>query len=322
MRTRSREINIFSLSLMDVISGAMGAFLIIMVILARYYVFDPNVKQNTDDLRIRLDAAISGLNRIRGGTEQIFSELIESDTGATTTGLATGDALAQIEALSQGITQDIARVNNQLGVAQAQINDLEEELQEKSAQIKRAEERIAELEQRNPLVVQAMAACPQDVELFIESDRVGSASGEQGVPFDPRYDRVQGFTGDNGLTFTGGPSAEIRMVGKAIRGTSYKLFVHLQYPPLPDAGCEVWLHVLGWGDFWARAGETTLTPDRPFDFMGTVRVDDDMKFSYSEPTAEEREAELAVVRERMATTPGPVEEKPDETRDGEGKAGQ
>lgn len=37
MRRRNRDINIFNLSMLDVISGAMGAFLIIMVILLPYY---------------------------------------------------------------------------------------------------------------------------------------------------------------------------------------------------------------------------------------------------------------------------------------------
>lgn len=37
MKPRNREINIFNLSMLDVISGAMGAFLVIMVILLPYY---------------------------------------------------------------------------------------------------------------------------------------------------------------------------------------------------------------------------------------------------------------------------------------------
>jgi outer membrane murein-binding lipoprotein Lpp len=37
MKTRNREINIFNLSMLDVIAGAMGAFLILMVILFPYF---------------------------------------------------------------------------------------------------------------------------------------------------------------------------------------------------------------------------------------------------------------------------------------------
>jgi hypothetical protein len=37
MRSRNREINIFNLSMLDVIAGAMGAFLIVMVVLMPFY---------------------------------------------------------------------------------------------------------------------------------------------------------------------------------------------------------------------------------------------------------------------------------------------
>lgn len=45
MKPRNREINIFSLSMLDVISGALGAFLIIMIVLFPYY------KKETIDYR-------------------------------------------------------------------------------------------------------------------------------------------------------------------------------------------------------------------------------------------------------------------------------
>ena len=37
MKPRNREINIFNISMLDVISGALGAFLIIMIVLFPYY---------------------------------------------------------------------------------------------------------------------------------------------------------------------------------------------------------------------------------------------------------------------------------------------
>jgi uncharacterized protein YfaP (DUF2135 family) len=37
MKPRNREINIFSLSMLDVLSGALGAFLVIMIVLLPYY---------------------------------------------------------------------------------------------------------------------------------------------------------------------------------------------------------------------------------------------------------------------------------------------
>jgi len=60
-----REINIFNRSMMDVISGAMGAFLIIMVILMRYYKEDDAItaqreaaQKQIDDIQRQIDEAI------------------------------------------------------------------------------------------------------------------------------------------------------------------------------------------------------------------------------------------------------------------------
>ncbi|MCB0360108.1 MAG: hypothetical protein KDD44_10740, partial [Bdellovibrionales bacterium] len=57
MKSRTREINIFSLSMMDVISGAMGAFLIIMIGLARYYNSDPTSTQTVQQMNQQLQEA-------------------------------------------------------------------------------------------------------------------------------------------------------------------------------------------------------------------------------------------------------------------------
>lgn len=45
MQKRNREINVFNLSMLDVIASAMGAFLIIMVILLPYYKNDEVIRQ-------------------------------------------------------------------------------------------------------------------------------------------------------------------------------------------------------------------------------------------------------------------------------------
>lgn len=55
MKPRNREINIFNLSMMDVISGALGALLIIVIILYPYYKKDL-IKEN-QELQEKLEAA-------------------------------------------------------------------------------------------------------------------------------------------------------------------------------------------------------------------------------------------------------------------------
>ena len=64
MRAKNREFNIFNLSFLDVICGAMGAFLIVMVVLMPYYKKDVvtvqhemnRMKTERDEARARADA--------------------------------------------------------------------------------------------------------------------------------------------------------------------------------------------------------------------------------------------------------------------------
>lgn len=61
MQKRNREINVFNLSMLDVIASAMGAFLIIMVILLPYYKNDEVIRQ----LRERIQQLEQALDQQR-----------------------------------------------------------------------------------------------------------------------------------------------------------------------------------------------------------------------------------------------------------------
>lgn len=63
MKSRNREINIFNLSMLDVISGAMGAFLIVMVILLPYY------KKETVDYQRELQQSRAAEEAARNAAE-------------------------------------------------------------------------------------------------------------------------------------------------------------------------------------------------------------------------------------------------------------
>ncbi len=319
MRRGSREINIFSLSLMDVISVAMGAFLIIMIILARYYVFDPRVTEDADEIRLRLNAAVEGLNKIRGGTEDIFAELIRSESGASTSGLRTDDALETIEALSRGISEDVDRISNQLGVVQGEVNRLEGELQEKSAELNRVND-LFEMDEEerklvNPIVVSIRSTCKENIRLFVESNRkypeglglAGLNKAVQRLQFDPRVERYDKMPGDYATWTIGGPGVSNQLLYWAPKGSVFKVFVYLKSPASSAASCSVRAHAFGAHEFFATLADSTLTHDAPFDYLGSIMVEGFREVVYRKPTRTEREAELALVRNRITTSPPPEE---------------
>jgi hypothetical protein len=76
MRARNREISIFNLSMLDVISGAMAAFLIIMVVLLPYYRKEHiDYQAAIDELRRELAAADSAAAQARQRVAALEAEL-------------------------------------------------------------------------------------------------------------------------------------------------------------------------------------------------------------------------------------------------------
>lgn len=74
MKRRNRDINIFNLSMLDVISGAMGAFLIIMVILLPYY------KKESIDYQKELQQSRTAENLARQETQTARAAQREAQT--------------------------------------------------------------------------------------------------------------------------------------------------------------------------------------------------------------------------------------------------
>ena len=112
MKSRNREINIFSLSLMDVISGAMGAFLIVTVILARFHAVDQEKYKDPEKLRKRLDAAMHALAVARVGTEETIKDRFTLGTKPKTLGLSGGETVPEIMALGRALRADIDTIND------------------------------------------------------------------------------------------------------------------------------------------------------------------------------------------------------------------
>lgn len=110
MKPRNREINIFNLSMLDVISGALGAFLIIMVVLFPYYKKD-FIKENQ-----RLRAGVKKL----GGQIRVAHDSVE----------ACRNTNEKLIGYISGIEEKYSDCQNQLNGIGGNIDDLEEELRQ------------------------------------------------------------------------------------------------------------------------------------------------------------------------------------------------
>ena len=113
MRRRKREVQIFSLSLLDVLSGALGAFLIILVVLFPYYDLEAiELRAEIEALQAELERVAERASRAEARVEELeeveaqLAETREQLEEAETRASAAEARLANIRFLIVSITWD------------------------------------------------------------------------------------------------------------------------------------------------------------------------------------------------------------------------
>lgn len=115
MKPRNREINIFNLSMLDVISGALGAFLIIMIVLFPYYNKDSiSYKKRIEEME---RAAQSMQQQLADAREQVTQAQTETEQARNQLREAQADARSQLQE-SRAAADDLRR---ELGEAHRQL---------------------------------------------------------------------------------------------------------------------------------------------------------------------------------------------------------
>ncbi len=251
MKPRNREINIFNLSMLDVISGAMAAFLIIMVILMPYY-----KKESIDyqaiiaDLQARVEALTTALASSDDAAAQARAEAERAREQA---------AAAAAEA--ESARQQAAQAQQQAAQAQQQAARAQ---QEADAQRSRADG-LAEKLAQTFLVLYIRWDTGDDVDLHL----IDPAGGE----FYFSNKTIAGHPGELSEDNINGPGNEVWEIRNAPPG-EYKVYVELyavkdRRKPVVVKGRV--FHCDGSQAF----NETRLTRSKQKELMAVITVDDD-----------------------------------------------
>lgn len=249
MKPRNREINIFNLSMLDVISGAMAAFLIIMVILLPYY---KKEKIDYQAIIVRLQQTIAQLQSQRQAAEA------QAEAAREQLARAQADAQQQrerAEALArqqQSATAQAEAVREQLAQAQAEAQQQRE----------RAEALARELA-KTFLVLYVRWDTHDDVDLHLFDPA--------GAEFSFRNKVIAGRPGELSEDNVNGPGNEVWEIRDAPPG-EYQVYVKLY--AVKDRRKPVVVK----GRFFHRDGggpfpEVSLTQEKQFERVAVLRID-------------------------------------------------
>ncbi|MGZ5004855.1 MAG: hypothetical protein ACXWG7_04820 [Chthoniobacterales bacterium] len=340
MRARPREINIFNMSLLDILCGALGAFCFMMLVALPYYVVgsidraerekrteelfkdldklrqsmsDPAQAEDLRKLVEELEAQIKQLQGELNQAEHEIDQLRDENTRLTSENNS-------LTAENNKLRSD----NSRLTTENNQLQDKNDKLTAENTQLKAQHDKDqARIEASKPFLVMAGGTdSTQDLAIFVEDVSVGFEKDKSKLvnsKFDPRALRqASGWQNDLTDIWVTERAVTLWISGTTSATSRYRVFVKYRRPPseaeqnLPFSNSYLRrtdVHVTFRGD-WAddkQSALVTLTPERFWVFVGMLNVDEKAQLTFKEASEEERNS---VWREFMKTEPPSVTPTP------------
>jgi hypothetical protein len=254
MKARHREVNIFNMSLLDILCGALGAFCFMMLVLFPYW--KPAGAQ-AKDVEREYQQALQEL-------ENLKKRLANLPDG---------------QALVQQLQQLLKRFQAQQAQLNKALNDAERARREAEAQRKQLEEAQAQLSNYFPLLVTVNWTGPgQDVDLYLRS-RSKTKDGRGPPAVDAAQKQGPFFSDHQYLDCLRGPCSDTWLIPQMWPGKEVEVYLKL----VNSAGQPARLNKV-----FARneAGilelpEVTLTGDKTAVFAGVLKVMPDKKIAFT-----------------------------------------
>jgi hypothetical protein len=284
VRARPREVNIFNMSLLDILCGALGAFCFMMLVLLPYYrppTSAPNLRKeqaDTDELLKQLDQL-----KAAAGDPELEKQMRDL-----------------IEKLKQQIRQLQGEVN-QYAAENQQLQADKQQLQVDNANLsQKNQEQAMTIQHRQPFFALVTALPPRFVNIFLEND-INVADGKLSPRFNPAELQDRTFAGEVVMADYG---TALWLVRDVPPGAHYTVYVKLAKN---DRSVPANLTAAAYGDGWKLdLGRITLTSQRPFSLVGTLTADANSNLSFKAATEQERQADWDKLSKNLPPPPSPT----------------
>ena len=264
MRARRREINIFNMSLLDILCGALGAFCFMMLVALPYY--KPGAGTNTQ----------SRENQQKNDELMREIEKLKDQLGNPNAAEDLAELLRKLQAQIQSL--------------QGQVNQLTSENQKLTADNKDLDRK---LRLKKPfLVVLSAGEMNQDLDLYVRDDL--KTEKYENPPFDPTIAHHSVYwPGDlNAYVPEHGLSVWVTVDSPA--NVHYKIYAKLSSETKLRKATGVSGALIA-DTYNIPFPVTQLTPERFWTLVGTLTADTDAKLSFKEATEAERDAEWKAI---------------------------
>jgi hypothetical protein len=216
MKSRSREVNIFNMSLLDVLCGALGAFCFMMLALFPYYkpshlsAEDKQSYQNAQQMQQELQQLRSELQQVGpSGSAEMLPKIQRTLNAAQQQLSQTQESLNRTRAAMEEAQQQSSKVQRQLQQALTSANHTN-----------------AVLAMKHPLVVECwFLPNTNKVTMYIHDPDKGT-NGKFAPPFDPSREQGAFFTNS---TVVEGPGRNTWVIGDTTPG-NYAVYYRLDKP--------------------------------------------------------------------------------------------
>lgn len=269
MKAGNREINIFNMSLLDILCGAMGAFCFMMIALLPYW--SPSGPASAETLKNQKEL------------EQQVEELRKRLEQAGPAGQAALEMLQKLQA-------QVQKLQGQLNGALAEIERLKKQLSGAEAERDR-------LKMRNPVVVTlAWEGRGHDMDLHVVASNVSSTKGRKPEPVDPNKKQGVFFAGEVVTEVLSGPGTEVFLIRDTAVGGRYEIyykFFEAVSNPAPARVRAMYLH--NGRSRWLPPA--TIAQPKTALHAGTLVVQNDYSIVF-EPSAETKETWERMLEEK------------------------
>ncbi len=186
MPRRDREINIFNIAFLDVITGAMGAFILLVLLLAPYYTgpeapppqmrkVQKSINRASDSLK-QMEKQID--HAIKAGVNPRLLEELKKLLARVKAQLAAAERrMIRLRGEVNRLEEKNQQLHAQLNAAKADIQQLKQEIRRLKAEIKRLNQQISHAEQHQG------TAKFRPMVIFVEREHIPNGLLDQGAPF-------------------------------------------------------------------------------------------------------------------------------------------